>query len=246
MTVLSSATVNLYELTKQFVSDIMVDLHTQLLNSKTKTVSRSLMNVTLAKRNKHILADRRMKHLDIMAMLDKRYEFHEPYTRGKSASYLAKRRRIMTPLDYSDDEEEESISGKEEESEDLDKYIQVSDDEEDIRWFGEEKSDPSSDEDGLDEMLEPIDDADAIPGIFVTKDEEREHEEAVEADQSLQNTIGVDSSDEEENDDEDEAEEVEMQRLDALHEKQLIDFLGFYDEDAILEANELSKRRKAE
>lgn len=260
MTILSSSTINFYQLIKYFVSDIMVDLHTQLSNSKDKTVTKSLMNVTIAKRNKHILADRRVKNLDIMAMLDKRYRFHEPYTRGKSASYLAKRRRTMTIDDdeglndsIPDDEQESEVSKDEDSISDNDRerYIEVSDDEADIRWHGDESSDNlSDDEDGKEEdddcMLKAINDGDAIPGIYVMKDEEREYEEALEANQSVEKTIGIESSDEETDNHDDAEEEAEMQRLDTLHEIQLMNYLEFYDEVAIINANESTKRRRTE
>ncbi|KAG2207979.1 hypothetical protein INT47_010963 [Mucor saturninus] len=238
MAVLSSTSINFYELIRNFVSDIMVDLHTQLLNSENKTVTKSLMNVTIAKRIKHSTADRRLKHLDILAMLDKRYYFHEPYTRGKSATYLAKRRRNMvTEYDSSIEEEDtEEGEGYTQVSDDKEKgYIQVSDDEEDMEWDSDTSSSDEEEEE-KDEMLEPIDDDDAIPGVYVTRNERHEHEDAIEADQSAQNTIGVYSSDEEIGSylRDDEEDEKRMQQLDAQHEQQLISYLEFHDEEAIL------------
>lgn len=254
MTVLSSTTVNLNELVKRFVSDIMVDLHTQLVNSTDKTVSKVLMNTVIAKRNENVMIDRRFKHLDILTMLDKRSEFHEPFSRNKTASYLAKRRRTMVS-DESEEEESEEEESEEEESEEDDSedeseeeetlndgYIHVSDDEEEIQWDGDSSSSSSDEEE--DPMLQPIDDTDAIPGMYSTRNEQLEHEDAVRKDQSFQTTIGVDSSEDEEEIErgqkEDEEEEKKMMQLDIQHEEELSQYLGFYDESK-LHASKMKK-----
>ncbi|KAI7900001.1 uncharacterized protein BX663DRAFT_554450 [Cokeromyces recurvatus] len=98
MTLLSSTIVHFYELLKTFIIDILAHVHTELLDKKDKTISRALMNFVIAKRQRiwtdiNEESDRRLKDLDIMSILDKRKDLHEQYAQNKTASYLAKRRR---------------------------------------------------------------------------------------------------------------------------------------------------------
>lgn len=123
MTILSSSIVQYYQLVKHFVIDIIASLYTELIHESDKVVTRSLMNHVIAKRErlwKSLLThsrDSRLKNLDIMSML---YGVHRSvFSNNKSSSFLAKRRRQLSPSEMDeeedDEENEEKIDGEDNE-----------------------------------------------------------------------------------------------------------------------------------
>ncbi|RCH79794.1 hypothetical protein CU098_000327, partial [Rhizopus stolonifer] len=130
MTVLASTVVQLHELLQRFVSDIIMSLHTELVNSTDKTVSRSLMNRTIAKQQKE--GDVRLKEMDIVSLLDGREHFHHYYTANKSASFLAKRRRKAWLVA---DQQQQQQQQQEEEEEEEDSMLQPFDYEDELPGY---------------------------------------------------------------------------------------------------------------
>jgi hypothetical protein len=226
MTILSSATYNFTQLIKYFISDIMADLHTQLLNSTDKTVTRSIMNLTIARRQQK--KDRRLQDMDIMALLDRRFEFHSRYSGNRSASFLAKRRRIAYEHDPDLDEEEEQ-GEPENEQEEADykideNCIHAGDDEQDIRWEGEQNhlsSEEEKDED--DGMLDPVDREDEVLDTFVTAYDQAEYRYILKKQYNMkknQAKRGLHGSDEDE-DQGNYLKEIEMELQKEQQEEQL-------------------------
>lgn len=238
LTVLCSATVNYYQLVKRFVQDIMVDLHTQLLNSTDKTVSTSLVNAVVAKKRK--FNDVRVRDLDIMSVLGGRNTHGAPrwstkYSRNRSISFLAKRRRLARDTD---EPEDDSPWTMEEEEKDDSEGVIVLDDSESSSSSSEEEGDP---------MFEDMDSEDELQGQYVVEDFDAEHEQEVK--ETLDNTITEEtiSFHDDDNDDtaaaleacllEEEKTEEEMKELDALDEEQLSEYLEFYSTQQIADAH---------
>ncbi|KAI9247905.1 hypothetical protein EDC94DRAFT_625410 [Helicostylum pulchrum] len=223
MTVLSSSTINFHELIKQFVSDVVIDLHTELLKSTDKTVTKKLANVIIARRQRKDNPDKRLSRLSATTAIDRMFKYHDKYTDNDTISHIAKRRRALPAKIIPTDKDDE--------------YMKAESDSED-------------------EMLKPLDEDDTFTKEFViNKDEDYEYfqEMAIRKLKPIAEgkVIDVDSSDDEDNVqekrelDQENAEELEMQKLDQIHEKELIQFLGFYDENSILnrEKETLKKRR---
>ncbi|GAA5810232.1 hypothetical protein MFLAVUS_011021 [Mucor flavus] len=223
MTVLSSSTINFHELIKQFVSDVVIDLHTELLKSTDKTVTKKLVNIIIGRRQRKANPDKRLSRLNAPVTIDRRFKFHDWYTEHATISYLAKRRRAL-PVK--------------------------------TRWDDRDAEYMKAESDSEDEMLKPFDKDDTFnKESFAAEDEYAQYcqEMAIRKLKPIAEgkVIDVDSSDEEENMqeerelDQEDAEELEMQKLDQIHEKELIQFLGFYDENSILnrEKETLKKRR---
>jgi Mg-chelatase subunit ChlI len=170
MTVLSSSLVQYYQLVKKFMADIITGVYTELLDSDDKTVSRSMINHIIAKRkytwmNLNNEKDVRLKNLDIMAMIDRRQKFHKPFSEYRSASFLAKKRRMGWQAPESIDKEQKEIQ----------KIIEIdSGSESDDSDRGENSSDNSDDNDN-DDMLKPFDQEDELAGQYITQDDKRQH-----------------------------------------------------------------------
>ncbi|CEP10656.1 hypothetical protein [Parasitella parasitica] len=254
MTVLSSTLVQYYELLKSFVKDILTGVYTELLDSPDKTVSRSMMNHVIAKRkltwtNLQNENDVRLKNLDIMAMLNKDSKHRKFFSEYRSASFLAKRRRMAWLNNLGN----ENQNGKEQENEEkiveLDSENSSSDDED---------VDDSSDDD----MLKPFDTQDELTGQYVIQDDikqylfedafaqpqdnidfSEEHEEKEEEDEEEDED---EDEDNEQNQDQDSGEDDEMieermRQLDEAHERDLIRHLEFYDIKCILSHTQKEK-----
>ncbi|KAG2232098.1 hypothetical protein INT48_006775 [Thamnidium elegans] len=174
MTILSSSTINFHELIKQFVADIVIDLHTELLKSTDKTVTKKLVNIIIARRQKNINPDKRLARLNAPVTIDRRYKFHDQYTENDAVSFMAKRRRALPMLKH-------ARTGQEEED---DEYT---------------KADGSDSED---EMLKPVDKDDQFVGDkYVVKDEYSQYCQEMSIREKIPITEGkivdIDASDDE-------------------------------------------------
>ncbi|KAK4509799.1 uncharacterized protein ATC70_007103 [Mucor velutinosus] len=276
MTVLSSSLVQYYQLIKKFVLDILTGVYTELLDSEDKTVTRSLMNHVIAKRKEtwtdmNNSKDVRLSKLDILSMIDRRYRYHKAFSDHRSASFLAKKRRMA--WQKADD------AGKEEEEEDQqEKIIEIDSDDSD-----RESSDGVYDSDD-DDMLKPFDEEDELRGQYISQDNAKQHyfeslnqelynnidvvdvsdgswddedweDVDTEQEESLtgqDDTINTANDMKEDPDDElpeddsedeyDELAEKRMQQLDYIHEQELTKHLDFVDADTLL--SQLHLRRQ--
>ncbi|EPB84883.1 hypothetical protein HMPREF1544_08385 [Mucor circinelloides 1006PhL] len=165
MTVLSSSLVQYYQLIKKFVLDILTAVYTELLDSENKTVTRSVMNHVIAKRkvtwtDMNNKKDVRLSNLDILSMIDRRYKYHKLFSEYRSASFLAKKRRMAWQKADSeqenDDEQEENV-------------IEIDSDDSDR----ENSSDMYDSDD--DDMLKPFDQEDELKGWYVGQDDGKQH-----------------------------------------------------------------------
>ncbi|CEG78717.1 hypothetical protein RMATCC62417_13285 [Rhizopus microsporus] len=125
MTLLSSSIIQYYQLVKHFVIDIIASLYTELIHDSDKVVTRSLMNHVIAKRErlwKSLLThsrDSRLKNLDIMSML---YGVHRSvFSNNKSSSFLAKRRRQLSPSEMDEEEDDDEENEEKSDGEDNEK-----------------------------------------------------------------------------------------------------------------------------
>lgn len=165
MAVLSSSLVQYHQLIKKFVLDILTSVYTELLDSKDKTVTRSLMNHVIAKRkdtwtDMSNRKDVRLSNLDILPMIDRRYKYHKVFSEHRSASFLAKKRRMAWQKtgdsEAEQDEQEENI-------------IEIDSDDSD-----RESSNGIYDSDE-DDMLKPFDKEDELNGQYIAHDIARQH-----------------------------------------------------------------------
>ncbi|KAI8640401.1 hypothetical protein BD408DRAFT_419831 [Parasitella parasitica] len=232
MTVLSSALVQYYELLKRFIKDILTGAYTELLDSPDKTVSRSMMNHIIAKRkltwkNLHNEKDVRLRDMDIMSMLNRESRLRKTFSEYRSASFLAKKRRMA----WQNSIDKEELKGKETEEEER---IIGSDSDHDSSDDQDEGS--SSDDD----MLKPFDKQDELEGQYIVQDDRKQH---LFDDAFFQSHSRIDALDEEDDDDQDQNQNLEeddeiveerMQLLDETYERKLLEHLEFHNNDFIL------------
>ncbi|KAL9543561.1 hypothetical protein MBANPS3_008058 [Mucor bainieri] len=157
--------VQYHQLIKQFVLDILTSVYAQLLDSHDKTVTRSLMNHAIAKRKKtwtdmRNKKDVRLANLDIMPMIDRRYRYHKVFSDHRSASFLAKRRRMA----WQTTEEQQDNEEKKKEN-----IIEIDDSDDSDR---ESNDVYDSDED---DMLKPFDEEDEMNGQYISQDNDKQH-----------------------------------------------------------------------
>jgi hypothetical protein len=178
MTLLCSTTFNFYQLVKKFIQDVMIDLHTHQLTRKDKTVTKSLINFIIAKRDKQ--RDKRLSKLDILSSIEKRRLLRtNRYPGHRSISYYAKRRRLRRGNEelYPD----EFVIGNQEEKEKDKESVAIfisDDDEDEDENMTEEEEDP---------MLEDIDSEDELRQEVAVQDLDYEHEEKVK--EHLEKTV---------------------------------------------------------
>ncbi|GAN04324.1 hypothetical protein MAM1_0060c03784 [Mucor ambiguus] len=162
MTVLSSSLVQYHQLIKNFVLDILTSVYAELLDSQDKTVTRSLMNHVIAKRKEtwtdmNNKKDIRLSNLDILPMIDKQYNYHKAFSEHRSASFLAKKRRMAwQKTDDCEQKEDENI-------------IEIDCDDSD-----RESNDSVYDSED-DDMLRPFDKEDELTGQYISQDNEKQH-----------------------------------------------------------------------
>lgn len=262
LTVLCSTIFNYYQLVKKFVQDIMVDLYTQLLlDSTDMTVSTSLVNYVVAKKRK--FNDVRFRELDVMSAVGGRSRhgsiaaprWSTKYSRNRSISFLAKRRRLARDTDEPDDDSplmEADEDDVDEEQEETKGVIVLDDSESELE---EEEQEEEQEEEEGDPMFEDMDSEDELQGQYVVEDFDAEHEQEVKdlMDNTItEETVSFNNNNGEDDDDiisiidsmaleeciaEEEEEEEEMKELDALDEEQLSEYLGFYTTQQIADAH---------
>jgi hypothetical protein len=246
ITILSSTLVQCYQLVKYLITDIISSLYTELSNNPDKTVTRSMMNHFIAKRErlwKSFLtasSDARLNNLDIMSMLYAMPRTFSSYQ--KSSSFLAKRRRLLYKDEYNDEHFEEKIISKDSNpnGEFFKKDIENMKDTDD-----EENTEDT--EDTEDEMLKPIDTEDELQNYYVYRNEEYGDTSDDDEPQHAIDAYSGDLSDEhdgteknnrdEENgkdDDKDKELEERMKKLDESYEGFLVRQLNFFDEKTLL------------
>ncbi|KAG1353515.1 hypothetical protein G6F62_002436 [Rhizopus arrhizus] len=243
ITILSSTLVQCYQLVKYLITDIISSLYTELSNNPDKTVTRSMMNHFIAKRErlwKSFLtgsSDARLNNLDIMSILYAMPRTFSSYQ--KSSSFLAKRRRLLYKDEYNDEHFEEKIISRDSNpngeffKKDIEN-MKDTDDEEDT-------------EDTEDEMLKPIDTEDELQNYYVYRNEEYGDTSDDDEPQHVINAYSGDLSDEhdgaeknnrdeenEEDDDKDKELEERMKKLDESYEGFLVRQLNFFDEKTLL------------
>ncbi|KAI8390338.1 hypothetical protein BD560DRAFT_319384 [Blakeslea trispora] len=217
MTVLVSTIVQMYELLKRFLIDMIAELHAELVGKDNRLVTRACMNRMIAKYQKTRKDDVRLKQMDIASLLDGDKKFHQYYTQSKSASFLAKRRRMGWIIaDQPDQQQTTMVTAT---------TVDSSDDEEDEEILKDTSTD---DEEENDTMLKPIDEADGLPGFICTFERDLSSQyEDVHVPEAI-----LDISDEQQQQ-EDEELENRMQVLDQVNESTLTQSLGFYDAKAM-------------
>lgn len=256
MTILSSSIVQYYQLVKHFVIDIIASLYTELIHESDKVVTRSLMNHVIAKRErlwKSLLThsrDSRLKNLDIMSML---YGVHRSaFSNNKSSSFLAKRRRQLSPSEMDEEEDDEeneedtneaSNSTHEMVNEPInDKMMETGVLKQnndtvlnpDTQEYINGESDSFTEEENLeDEMLQPVDDQDKLQSYYIRENDRYIRMPAFsDIKEEESNTYYEDDDDTDEQ--EDEETEERMRQLDQQYEADLIRRLLFFNENSLL------------
>ncbi|KAI8377108.1 hypothetical protein EDC96DRAFT_494486 [Choanephora cucurbitarum] len=210
MTVLVSTIVQMYELLKRFLKDMVAELHAELVGKENRMVTRARMNRMIAKYRKMRKDDVRLKHLDIVSLLDGDRAFHQYYVESKSVSFLAKRRRMGWVVADQPTQPKATTN-----------TVDSSDEEKEL-------NEDTDNENEDDDMLKPFDEQDELPGFICHFERDLSNQyETVHVSETL-----LDESDEKQ-EQEDEALEDRMRQLDQINEKTLIESLGFYDTETI-------------
>lgn len=215
MTVFSSTAINFHQLIKKLVSDILLDLHTELSHTKDKIVTKDLIQLVLSKRQRAIEPDTRLKQIQVPGKF-RRFKYYNPYSR------VPKRKRSSL------DEGDELTQKKRADDTEDDYYTlsYVSDSEEEVTELlniGNLRPPPNNIMPKINHILR---------NQHVVEDTRQEFSEAIEE--------SIDASDQEDVSDE-ENEELEMQKADAEHEAELIQYFEFYDEKTILHTRRKKK-----
>ncbi|CEG81794.1 hypothetical protein RMATCC62417_15949 [Rhizopus microsporus] len=259
MTILSSSIVQYYQLVKHFVIDIIASLYTELIHESDKVVTRSLMNHVIAKRErlwKSLLThsrDSRLKNLDIMSML---YGVHRSaFSNNKSSSFLAKRRRQLSPSEMDEEEDDEENEEKSDDTNEAsnsthemvnepinDKMMETGVLKQnndtvlnpDTQEYINGESDSFTEEENLeDEMLQPVDDQDKLQSYYIRENDRYIRMPAFsDIKEEESNTYYEDDDDTDEQ--EDEETEERMRQLDQQYEADLIRRLLFFNENSLL------------
>ncbi|KAI9345064.1 hypothetical protein BD770DRAFT_397187 [Pilaira anomala] len=214
MTVFSSTAINFHQLIKKLVSDILLDLHTELSHTKDKIVTKDLIQLVLTKRQRGIEPDRRLKQVQVPGKF-RRFKYYNNYSR------VPKRKRSSL-----DEGGEDELTQKQRADDDTenDYYTvsYVSDSEEEVSELlniGNLRPPPNNIVPKINHILR---------NQHVVEDISQEFLEATNS--IIEESIELGSSDHQEDTSDEEKEELEMQKADAEHEAELIQYFEFYDE----------------